>query len=376
MKRPYLLLVACAILFKACLFVFAVSAASESKFLPDSSDYLQVKGALLSKGSFARIYPEGGLVYEFVRTPGYPLFLAFLNGILRVPLTGVVLIQVILTLITAWITFKSAADIGGPAALAGLIILLDPPVTAFSMILITETLFMFILSLFLLTFLLYLKKGECVLAVAAACLLVAATYVRPISYYLGWFIGGFILSVGFRKGIKRAFCHAAVFLLVSYALLGVWQIRNYSRFGDSSFSGVIARNYESFSVINGYKNDDAGMSKNEFRWKAPLRGFISFMTSPGSFKYFKSRALCIAGKTFGYPWMVFWLSGLIYGFLRIGRNKYYQFMALVILYFALVSVGGAGLLASERFRAVIMPFIAIISAYGWSELKRRFADIR
>jgi hypothetical protein len=49
-----------------------------------------------------------------------------------------------------------------------------------------------------------------------------------------------------------------------------------------------------------------------------------------------------------------------------GNFKYFQLFT--ILYFTIVSIAGGMWVVGERFRVPIMPFIAVISAYGWMSL--------
>ena len=89
---------------------------------------------------------------------------------------------------------------------------------------------------------------------------------------------------------------------------------------------------------------------------------------PGTFKYLKSEPLKIASKIYGYPWVVFWLLGLL--FVRYDKLPY-RFLGLTFLYFAVVSIVVIGLQVGSRFRVPAMPLIAVLSASGWV----RIADI-
>jgi len=94
------------------------------------------------------------------------------------------------------------------------------------------------------------------------------------------------------------------------------------------------------------------------------------MTKPGHFKYFRSEPLRIGGYIFSYPFMIFWLSGFIIGIISMKRNVYIQFMLFTTLYFIFASIGGQMWIMGDRLRVSMMPFIVIISAFGWKSLKK------
>ncbi|MDO8662435.1 MAG: hypothetical protein Q7K98_04350 [Candidatus Omnitrophota bacterium] len=374
-RNKYFTIVAIAILLKFFLFTFLVNHAPQSRFQSDSVDYLETAQVLVSHGGFAKTNTDGSLSPEFYRTPGYPVFLAFLLGGLKFSLNGVILLQVLLTILTAWITCKAAFLVDPKIVfLSAVIVLYDPPVSIFSLQILAETLFLFVMALFMLSFISYLKNRKFNMITLSALLLAAATYIRPTSYYLGWLIVIFIIYANIRVYPKKTIVHALVFLLIFYSLLGAWQERNYKRFGQKSFCAVVQSSYRYFGLYKSYsRNKDAeskGMAPAAYYAKTTVRSFLYLMTRPGPFKYFKSKILSAIGNALAYPWMVFWLAGFIIGFIKCGRNIYYQFNLLIIAYFIAASIGGVSLLVGERFRVPMIPFIAIISAYGWLGLAK------
>ena len=358
---------------KLSLFVFAAATAPQSKIQPDSDSYIKTAAMLASRGVFGTQNEKGALSYENFRTPGYPVFLAILYGVMKIPLNGVILIQIAMTLLTAFIVYKAAMEIDRKIALlSAVIILFDPPVTIFSLMILTETLFLFLIALFMLCFTLYLKRKSMGYMVLAALSLALAAYVRPIGYYLGFVAATFIIYVNGLRGIKKALAHALVFTLIVYSLLGAWQARNYVRCDTFAFSSIERSNLDSMGLFKSYaRNTDPytkGMAPLPYYISVSTRCLMSIMTRPGNLKYFQSDILTAIGKILSYPWMIFWLTGFIWGVIKTRRNIYLQFMLFTALYFIAVSIGGAMWVVGERFRVPIMPFIAIISAYGWSSL--------
>jgi len=351
-----IIIIVAAIVLKLALFFFAETHYPQSKFLLDSSSYLSTGEVLLSRGAFATQDINGGLHSEFRRTPGYPAFLGILNNFMRIPINGVIFIQVLLTLGIALLVYKTAFEIDPPTSfLSAAIILYSPVISIFSLMILTETLFLFFMSIFMFTFVKYLKGGEVRFILAASMMLVLAAYVRPGAYFLGLAVTFFILYSNVMKDIKKTMSHAIIFLAVVYGLLGLWQMRNFIVFKDPIFCIIF--------------KEESGLGK-DFLVNCDVvgHGVLTLMTSPGSFKYFHCAFLTTLGKVLGYPWMFFWMTGFLYGVARVGRNIKYQFLLFVILCFIYGSVTGAIDSLGERFRMPMEPFIAILSAYGWHQL--------
>ena len=364
-------IVVIALIIKLSLFAFAAIHAPQSKIQPDSDSYIKTSATLASKGVFALQDEKGAFVYDIVRTPGYPLFLALFNGVMKVPFNGIILIQIGMTLLTALIVYRAALEIDPKIALlSSVIILLDPPITIFSLMILTETLFMFLMALFILCFTLYLKRREAVFLLSSALLLAFATYVRPISYYLGFAVAVFIVYALRKDGLKKALSHALILLLIVYSLIGAWQFRNYARCESAAFSSLERSNLSGIGLIKSYGRNKDPFTKNAspvaYYTSVSVRCLMSLMTRPGNLKYLQSDLLTAVGKVLSYPWMILWMLGFIWGIIRMRRNIYYQFLLFAALYFIVISVVGAMWTAGERLRVPIMPFIAIISAYGWA----------
>lgn len=380
-KKLLIIILAVAILIKLSLFIFGSIRVPESKFDSDSADYLNTAAMLYSDRAFATRDTGGLLKYHVLRTPGYPLFIAVVHNLMKVPLSGVVFLQLLLTILVGLIVYKIAMQIDHRIAiLSAIIMLYDLPTTVFSLRIMTEALFLLILPIFIYMFIRYLKTGKLKVLLASSLVLVLATYVRPISYYLGIAIAVFIVYANASKNIKAAFTHALIFLVIVYSLLGMWQIRNYMRCQEKSFTSIASSNFKYYGLIKEIKdykgNSIASKVKPilNFTYES-WRSFLSLMTRPGTLKYFKSKPLAIAGKVLGYPWMVLWMIGFLAGILRMRRNILYQFLLFIILYFVGVAVFNLSFAVSERFRVPVVPCIAIISAYGWIIIVSRFRKI-
>ena len=64
------------------------------------------------------------------------------------------------------------------------------------------------------------------------------------------------------------------------------------------------------------------------------------------------------------------MIGFLAGLTKIRGDMLLQFLVLVVGYFIVASVVGSGLDVSARFRVPMMPFVAILSSYGWMTLRK------
>ncbi len=369
-KKYFLIIVCVTIVIKIFLFLFAEIHDPKSKFLQDSASYLETGKILISKGVFAFRDTNGSLHHEFRRTPGYPLFLGVLHGALEIPLGGVVFIQILLTILTALLVYKTAMLIDPELAfLSAGMVLCSPVIFIYSMMILTEPLFLFFITLFMFYFVRYMESGGIKFLIISSLMLVLAAYVRPGGYFLGAAIAAFVVYANVTHDMKKAIWHAFVLLAVVYGLLGIWQLRNYMDFKNPTFCIIFQEDSGFYKNYPGNAGLFAGiMGQLQYYSRTIFYGLVSLMTRPGSFKYFHCYTLTIFGKVLGYPWMVFWMGGFLYGITKIGHNRYYQFLMFVIVCFIYGSIIGAIHYLGGRFRIPMEPFIAIISAYGWQQL--------
>jgi len=366
-SRIFFIIVVIAVLIKLSLFVFAAIHAPQGKILNDSRGYLRLSEMSISKGFFAT---EDGTQHEMFRTPGYPVFLIIFHGMMKIPLDGIVLMQILMTVVAAYIVYRTALIIEPKIAfLSAVIILFDPPITIYSLTILSESLFLPLMALTMFFFVCYLKNKKIGHLIISAIFLALAAYVRPVAYYLGFAIPIFILYAGGRENFRRSLKQALIFMAVVYFMIGLWQVRNYIQCHDFDFCASDRHNMSEVGLFKSYiRNKDPytqGMAPLPYYINVSFRSLVSLMTRPGNFKYFHYKPLTVTGLVLGYPWMVFWLSGLAFGAMWCRRNVYIQFMLFITLYFIVGSVVGQMFMVDPKLRVSIMPFIAIISAYGW-----------
>ncbi len=356
---------------KAGLLSYIAFKSPDSKFMPDTATYIEPGVNLIEKGVFATFDDSGDVVYEVNRTPGYPLFIAFLNRVLKINYDGVILVQILLITFAGYIVYRAANEIDGRIGLlAAFIFLFDQPTAISSLMLLTEALYTVFIALFMYLFLRYLKDHSSSRLIFSALVLAIATYIRPVSYYLGIFLAAGVVYALFRKDPKKAFIHAFTLLIVFHAVLGIWHYRNYVRTGNADFTVIDNHDLQHMGLTHHYaryrESEDIKTSPFLYYVNQSARSAIQFFTLPGTFKCLGSRVLKAASKILGYPWMAFWIIGLLYCGWDTVQKK---FLLSTVLYFMLVSVLVTGLCVGSRFRVPVMPLISILAASGWIRLR-------
>ncbi|MDD5618704.1 MAG: glycosyltransferase family 39 protein [Candidatus Omnitrophica bacterium] len=371
-KKKFIIALLIALCIKLAFFVFAELYSPSTKFAFDTIIYDETAKNLVLHGEFARKSPEGIFSPELLRTPGYPAFLGVLHYLWKIPFSGVVFIQILITILVAIITYKTAVKINPDLAhLSSLIVLFDPPVTIFSSLLLTETLFLFLISLFMFMFISYLRDKNIKFIILSAIFVTMATYVRPVSYFLGIAVGIFMLYLFIRTRSKRVMLHAFIFLIIVYSFIGLWHLRNSRITGRKTFTTMteLAPWYR-----KNIRNDDAitcSLPPVLYYLNAGSRCTLSLMTNPGTLKDFNFGIFKKVAKIIFYLWMIFWFAGFLLGVSKIKKGDLcLQFLLFIVLYFISASVGGILFGVSSRMRVPMVPFIAILSASGWLWLKK------
>ncbi len=378
MNKKYLIaIIGAALLIKAFLLYYSVVHVPQARLVRDSYQYLDTGRTIVSEGVFASHGADGQLEPNFFIAPGYPFFLGVLHWLWGIPLAGVISIQVFLTVLAALITYKTAVEIDprlGFLALA--IFLYSPAITMFSLLILTESLFLLFITSAMFCFIKYLKTGRMKFLVFTGLTFAAAVYVRPGPYFLGIVMAAFVIYANVTHKMKTAVFHAFILLAVIYGLLGLWQIRNYLVFHKAVFSSIISMDVVTGGAFEGLIHSYS-RNRDPFTQGAPpalyyinvtWRCALSLFTRPGTFKYLHCPLLAVIGKIFSYIVMAFWMGGFLYGVTKIRRNVYCQFLLLIVVCFACGTIIVEMWNVGERYRVPMMPFIAIIAAYGWTSL--------
>lgn len=177
-----------------------------------------------------------------LRTPGYPIFM--IPGVLLGHIEAVtIFLQVILSCATVVMIYKISLELFQNEIAAFISVLLagfDRVLIQHASLLLTETLFTFLLTLFLYFIILYLKHKALRYIFISSILLTMAVYVRPVGYYLPVvFIIGMSIWLFFRHELnKKIMIHFVIFFIFIFSLVSIWQIRNHIAAQYSGFASV------------------------------------------------------------------------------------------------------------------------------------------
>ena len=200
-------------------------------FTPDTEGYIKLSHSLIESGRFAMDSSP-----EIFRTPGYPLFMAVGAPFGESWWRAVIIVQIILDAALVYLTFLLAFCLAGQRAglLAAALQAVSPLAMAYSVRILSDSLFAFMLTLVLLLLVFHFKTAKTWPAVAAACFLGAACYVRPVGQVIA-IVCFLALLIGRRK-----IAPAAAFIGIIVLAVAPWFARNVAVaqcWGFSSFAG-------------------------------------------------------------------------------------------------------------------------------------------
>lgn len=222
------------------VFFLVYSSAPARVLSSDSATYENSALALLRTGNFA-VSPDKPDVPQIVRTPGYPAFIAFFYKVFGESRRPVITAQVLISAATialaaamAWMLWGA-----GPALLSALLLALDFASFHSSQLLLSDTLFAFLLAACAAAGLMA-SRGDGSRGWAFVCVfsLALATMVRPLTLYLAPPALLFLFFTGRARGAKRAVLLVVLAAIPWAVIVGGWQLRNYRVSGSSEFSQI------------------------------------------------------------------------------------------------------------------------------------------
>lgn len=208
---------------------------------PDSLNYTHPAHTLLEQGTLLEAYTNRPLTF---RTPGYPVFLAIIWGIFGQSNAAVAFWQIILSTALIALSYQAARVFLSQTAAraAALLCAVSTVYWAYSFAYLSDVLFAFLITSYLLAALLYIPKTKIAFLLWASLLLTAAVFVRPVAYNM-LFISLCLLVIHHRKdGVKKIAKTAAVLLLPFLLCTGAWQLRNWKQTGYTGFHSSAAYN--------------------------------------------------------------------------------------------------------------------------------------
>lgn len=215
-------------------------------FGPDSLEYFQIAESFLTNAQMSISTDRPPVPISF-RTPGYPLFVAVVWNVFG-NLIFVSFVQIILSATTAVLIYKTA-KLYLPdkyAGAIGFLTIVELSAAYYSTILLTDTLFTFLLVfctyLFCRTILdssltAWSKNSNFFLI---GLLLGSLTLVRPIGQFLPLLFIPAVIVGGWKSGLRKSIIFALILMTGFGLVVGPWLLRNRFIFAEWSVSSVAA----------------------------------------------------------------------------------------------------------------------------------------
>ena len=374
---------------KALLFLFCVSLVLRIAFVlifsshasaGDSGRYIGTAQTLLrGEGFGARPH-----------VPVYPLFVALVFSVSSGNVFAVQLTQAVVGAFTAVVTYFLAKHIFDPQAalLAAGLVALHPGLIFWTPYVLTETLFVFLIMLLMLSFY-HLKASPSIgRSVCTGALLGITALCRPIAIgLLPLFVLWFLLTS--KLPLKRRWALIGVFAVSSLLLIAPWIARNYLAFN----AFILNPSGKPFYSGNNPHPLVASLGVADVGYDFPFPPEITGMNAAQADLYFRQAAIAyiwnnpgqfarnalqrlylfwspffptyskrhnIANALLYLPFYAAAVSGLI-----LSREKWHQTLLLALL-FAWFSVAHMITIVDwdQRYRMPLQPFIAVLASYS------------
>jgi 4-amino-4-deoxy-L-arabinose transferase-like glycosyltransferase len=195
----------------------------------DSREYIALARNLVASHTFTRdtVPPFRP---ELFRTPGYPLSLALPLIVHRPSFIVLALaLQLLLALLTVWLTWKLGTELElGPtmAAFAALLVGLSPNLAFLSSKLISESLFTPLLLVCLLLLNRYRQNGRVLDLIGTGVCSGLLVIIRPIATFFPLLIALYIFVLGIRRNWKLGTGNSILVLACASIVVAPWVIRN------------------------------------------------------------------------------------------------------------------------------------------------------
>ena len=386
--------------------IYLAKANPDFFFTPDTKSYISPAKQLCELGQFLNAANDPGIY----RTPGFSIILMpaiCFDFDLKIYM---IFLNSFMVLLSAYFISKilKVMNVGLNSKFIYLFFLLDPTLSRYQYNILSEIIFLFIFTLVFYVFILGLSKKNPYYFFGGFVIITIATFVRPITLYLPYFLCTiicmfYIFKKSYRINIKYSLIISSLIgVLFHFLITESWSNRNYNKTGLKTFSTqgtIILYHYINAAIISKVEKKDwkivkenlsnktDNLSKQEFNQiaKKELKDNIikhpftaiqigikgAFMTylAPGTGQY--SRIFNINAKNYQMTNNLFVIYGMIwiiivwifssYGLINIKKNVFFLILAISFIYLTLVSSGPQ---SYSRYRVPFYPIIAIFLSVG------------
>jgi hypothetical protein len=416
-ERVALMLASATVLIRCCLLLHNYT--PEKILTPDSSGYERPAISLIDRGRFiesseiqeffAKLYgaaPDTRPRPMFIRTPGYPLFIAAVYR-LGADRRGMIVAQIFLSGLAVWLTYLVGRETfsAWSGVLAAFLIAVDPATAWAALVVLSESLLSLLLLTAVILAIALLRRPGWPTAFLVGTMLAAAILFKPVAYYLPIPICAALILLGLPKRFL------AGLLTPLLLLVGGWQLRNLETVGTSTFSGVQSLDlllWRAAGVVVQQKGIDFQAAQKQVIHMIPnpaeltpaelnraffgagldvirahpllflrdsAKGLIVVLISPGAKSlppFFGVPSVpFIAGYTLFLALVCFTSLIQAVAMWRDGKAVIPLLMAVCAIYFVALQAGAD---SGFRYRVPAMPFLAVYAAAGILRLGHWFLD--
>jgi len=338
--------------------IFVLPQPSRSVLNIDAQGYERLALNLLNGDGFT-VSQNKPFVPEFLRTPGYPFFIAGIYKLFGPKPEAVVFIQIFLDVASVVLLYFIASIVGSEktALLAAGLRAFDPSAIALSCSLMSETLFvsLLLLSLYFIHRFIAVKNLNLTSAFSLGFTSACLSYVRPVGVYFGIMITILVLIIFWRVAPKLLL---ARFLLLYVTIFGLllspWIYRNYVLtygifFSTSPSYNLLFQNaiYVE-SAVKGLEPERIFLEKEKFfKNLSSLKELNQYQVSAAM----RDTALSILVSNWRESLILF-LKGVVVRFIAPHRQEYGN-----LLYGKFYVSGSSGVLYTSGFKESIERFI-------------------
>lgn len=418
-RHQLLLVLAVALALRLAVFIAAL-AEPHRFWRPDSGGYLGLAGHLHP----AYLGEERGhwFALGLERTPVYPLFIKAVYETFGSHYEAVIAVQLFLSTATVALTYWLATRLVSRevALVAAFLLAIDPASVVYGNLLLTETLFTFLLTLAVLLVVIGSQRVNPVIAFAGGCLVGLAALTRPVAEYMPLVLI-LVIGVAVPTAARARIALVAAIVVGSGLFVGGWIGRNVHATGVPILSTIEGKNMLYYRAVGALEESGetapdaqnyvraelarridphenaAQLSRTEFSlglrivMHHPAGAAKSWAKGVGRILFGPAKgdlALLLTGQAATSPlWLHAFviLAGAITAAIVLaaavgvvelfrGRTDWGLFVLLAIIAYLIVI--SAGPEAYARFRVGVEPFIVILGAIGACSLSRRFGRPR
>jgi 4-amino-4-deoxy-L-arabinose transferase-like glycosyltransferase len=238
------------------LLIISVQGHLERAFEPDTPTYI---------GPALKLLHSEGFIEDPHRTPVYPLFIAFFYWLFGEQPLPIILAQIILSVLTVFITYligkKLLSETAGLIAAFLLAVSIESITHAF--FLLTETLFTLLFLGSILAYIIFCQSRKRIWILISGVLMGLTILCRPIATYFPYL---FLILVLFdqAKNIYERLIKVVIYSLSLLAVIVPWMLWNYSSIGIATISTISDYNLLFYNAAS-LQATQLGMNEEQVR---------------------------------------------------------------------------------------------------------------